>query len=119
MKSNHLEFKRELNDGFKQDAIAFLNYRDGGVMEALALEQKMTVETQDKTLVEMQGKTPDKILQVLKANPQITLAGVAEAIAKSLSAVERASSKLVKAGKLKRVGSPKGGHWQVLEDGNE
>ena len=83
--------------------------------EALALEQKTTV----KTLVEMQGKTPDKILQVLRANPKLTLAEVAEAIAKSLSAVERASSKLVKAGKLKRVGSPKGGYWQVLEDGNE
>jgi len=87
--------------------------------EALALEQKIMVETQNKTLVEMQGKTPDKILQVLKTNPQLTLGEVAEAIAKSLSAVERASSKLVKAGKLKRVGSPKGGYWQVLEDGNE
>ena len=39
---------------------------------------------------------------------------VATKIEKSLSAVERASAKLVKDGKLRYVGPQKGGHWEVL-----
>jgi len=59
-------------------------------------------------------KTPVKILDYLRKNPNDTLADVASAIGKSLSAVERASSKLVKEGKLRFVGPAKGGHWEVL-----
>jgi ATP-dependent DNA helicase RecG len=52
---------------------------------------------------------------MLKDNPQMTLAEVASLIGKSVSAVERASAKLVKSGRLKRVGPAKGGHWEVLQ----
>ena len=61
------------------------------------------------------GKTPGKILEMLKDNPQMTLAEVASLIGRSVSAVERASAKLVKSGRLKRVGPAKGGHWAVLQ----
>lgn len=72
-------------------------------------------KTPVKTLVKAPVKTPELILQTLKASPHMTLAEVADAIGKSLSAAERASAKLVKAGKLKYVGPRKGGHWEVLE----
>jgi ATP-dependent DNA helicase RecG len=52
----------------------------------------------------------------LKENPQMTFAEVGEVLGKSLSAVERASSKLTKAGLLKYVGPQKGGHWETIED---
>ena len=60
-------------------------------------------------------KTPEKILRRLGANPQMTLAEVADNIGKSASAVERAAAKLVKSGRLKRIGPQKGGHWDVTE----
>jgi ATP-dependent DNA helicase RecG len=59
-------------------------------------------------------KTPDLILACLRANPDRTLAEVAREIGKSQSAVERASAKLVKAGKLRHVGPQKGGHWEAI-----
>lgn len=43
-------------------------------------------------------KTPERILQLLEANPAMTLADVAAEIEKTLRAVELASSKLVKGG---------------------
>ncbi|MBU4140035.1 MAG: winged helix-turn-helix domain-containing protein [Euryarchaeota archaeon] len=52
---------------------------------------------------------------MLDEKPEMTLAEVASKIGKSLSAVERASSKLVKAGRLRFVGPKKGGHWEVIE----
>ncbi len=72
-------------------------------------------KTQVETQVETQVKTPDQILRMLDEKPEMTLAEVAQKIGKSLSAVERASSKLVKAGRLRYVGPKKGGHWEVKE----
>jgi ATP-dependent DNA helicase RecG len=45
----------------------------------------------------------------------MTLTEVAARLSKSVSAVERASAKLVTQGKLKYVGPKKGGHWEVTE----
>lgn len=60
-------------------------------------------------------KTPAKILVLLEDRPSMTLAEVAAQIGLSRRAVELASSKLVKAGRLRYVGLQKGGHWEVLK----
>ncbi|MFM9972576.1 MAG: ATP-binding protein [Burkholderiales bacterium] len=72
------------------------------------------VETRVETPVETRVKTPVKILQQLKANPKMTLAELADAIGLSLSAVERASSNLVKSGQLRYVGPKRTGHWEIV-----
>lgn len=54
------------------------------------------------------------IVEKIKENPSLSLAEIAEMINKSLRAVERASLKLVKEGKIKHVGPKKGGHWEVI-----
>ena len=80
---------------------------------------KTRVETQTpvETPVETQTRveTPDRILELLGANPEMTLGEVANAINRSLTAVERASAKLVKERRLRHVGPRKGGHWEVLQ----
>lgn len=76
---------------------------------------KSPVEAQVKMQVKTRVKTPVKILQLLQTHPEMTLAEVAETIGKSLSAVERASSKLVKEGLLRHVGPQKGGRWEVTK----
>lgn len=73
------------------------------------------VETAVKTTVKTAVKTPVKILRLLEANPSLTLAEVAAEIELSLRAVELASSKLVKEGRLRHVGPQKGGHWEILK----
>ena len=75
---------------------------------------KTPVETPVETLVKTRAKTPEKILEALGARPDLTLAELAKSIGKSVSAVERASAKLVKEGRLKYMGPQKGGHWEVL-----
>lgn len=72
-------------------------------------------ETRVETRVKTRLKTSQLILETLAENPTMTLAELAERIEKSVSAVERASAKLVKEGKLRYVGPQKGGHWQVLK----
>jgi ATP-dependent DNA helicase RecG len=75
------------------------------------LGDSVEAEGLEKTTVE----TPDQILRMLDEKPDMTLAQVASKIGKSLRAVERASSKLVKVGRLRFVGPKKGGHWEVIE----
>ena len=89
--------------------------------EALAesipqVSEKMSEKTRVETPVETRVETPVEIIRLLKNNPCMTLAEVAAAIQKSTSAVERASSKLVAAGRLRHVGPKKGGHWEVLPE---
>ncbi len=82
-----------------------------GYKTAVETPVKTTVETPVKTT----AKTPVRILEYLSGHPDATLAETAEAIGKSLRAVERASSKLVKDGRLRFVGPQKGGRWEVIQ----
>jgi len=75
---------------------------------------KTPVET-GETPVETPVKTPDRIIELLRANPQMTMAEVAEQIGKSRRAVERATTKLVADGRLRYVGPRKSGYWETLE----
>lgn len=77
---------------------------------AEAAGEKTPVETPVKTPV----KTPEQILATLAADPELTLAALATSVGKSLSAVERATAKLVKEVKIRFVGPRKGGNWEVL-----
>ncbi len=74
-----------------------------------------SVKTSVKASVKASVKTSVKLLELLSENPQMTLAEAAQIIGKSVRAIELASAKLVKQGKLKHVGPQKGGHWEVLE----
>jgi len=53
-------------------------------------------------------------MELLQANPYLTLVEVATEMGKSKSAVELASAKLVKDGLIKYVGPQKGGHRETL-----
>ncbi len=60
-------------------------------------------------------KTSVKILELLAANPAMTMAEIASIVGKTVRAIEMASSKLIKEGKLRRIGPDKGGHWEVVK----
>jgi ATP-dependent DNA helicase RecG len=76
---------------------------------------RATVETLGKTLGKTLEKTPTRILELLRKNPDLTVAEIAVAISKSQSAVQRSILKLQVEGKLRRAGSRKIGHWEVLK----
>ena len=78
-------------------------------------EDSVTSPSPSETRVEMRVETPQLILRTLAENPSMTLIELAEKIKKSVSTVERVSTRPVKEGKLRRVGPRKGGHWQVLK----
>jgi predicted HTH transcriptional regulator len=59
-------------------------------------------------------KTVEKILELIGSNPSITQKELMEKTGLTRRGVEWNLSKLKERGKLKRVGSDKGGHWEVV-----
>ena len=80
-------------------------------------EEETRVETRVETPGEEETRveTSDRVMELLREDPCLTLAEIADRIGKSVSAVERASAKLTNEGRLRRVGPRKGGHWEVLK----
>ncbi|GAB58775.1 Fic family protein [Rheinheimera nanhaiensis] len=115
IKHQQADYYRLLNQADKTaDCSEFIVFLLESIKTALLQAIQTEQSTLSKTLVKTQAKTPVKILELLSAQPELTLAEIAIHIGKSVSAVERAAAKLQREGKLKFIGPRKGGHWQVL-----
>jgi len=75
--------------------------------------------TSGKASGKTSGKTSGMILDMIRQQPEITIPEIAEALGKTPRAVEMQVAKLKKSGKLQRIGPAKGGHWKVMEGGDE
>jgi ATP-dependent DNA helicase RecG len=71
--------------------------------------------TTPKTMVKIRVKTRVKIISLIKENPLITIPKLAEKIGLTVKGIEWNIKKLKEDGKLKRVGPPKGGYWEIVE----
>ena len=67
-----------------------------------------------KSSGESSGKTPERILAIIRGNAQITLPEIALRLGLTERAVEKQVRKLREQRVIARVGSAKGGHWEVL-----
>jgi len=66
-------------------------------------------------LVEKLADSQKKILWLTSENPRISKRDLSERIGISTTAIDKNIQMLKQKGLLKRVGSAKGGHWQVIE----
>jgi predicted HTH transcriptional regulator len=100
------------------DCSNFIEFILTAIEESLreAINPQHHTKTPGKTLVKTPGKTPDVILSLLRDAPELSIPQLAASLGKSQSAIERAIRKLREAGRLKRIGPDKGGHWQVLDE---
>lgn len=78
-------------------------------------DSSVDAEDVDGTSVKTSVKTSVMILRLLGENPEMTLLEVASRLGRTVRAIELASSKLVKQGRLRHVGPQWGGRWEVLE----
>lgn len=87
-------------------------FTEGDVFEIIIpLSQKTSEEKSEK----VSGKTPEKIIALLKEDNKRTAKELSEIIGISDRAVEKQIAKLQEQGKLIRVGSDKAGHWKVMD----
>ena len=77
--------------------------------DIIAFEESMGNEPE----AENQLKTADRILTLLKENPQYTARELAGAIGISAKGIEKQLSKLKLEGRIRRVGPARGGYWEI------
>lgn len=73
-----------------------------------------TTEKTTEKLPDTTEKTAEKIISLMRDNPKITTAQLAEKTGLSIDGINYNIRKLKKANKIVRVGGDKGGHWEVL-----
>ena len=73
-------------------------------------------ETDPGLTTKTSKKTSEKIVRLLLADKEITIADLALAIGVTARSVERNIQKLQSAGRIRRVGPDKGGWWEVEEN---
>ncbi len=64
--------------------------------------------------VQMSGETPLAVIRALQQNPELTIPMLATQLGLSSRTIERHLQKLQQQGVVKRIGSTKGGYWQVV-----
>ncbi|MBP5787553.1 MAG: Fic family protein [Kiritimatiellae bacterium] len=79
------------------------------VLETKGEEGKMAGESAQKS----RQKSDQKIADLMRERPEITIAELAEATGLSASGVKKNIRKLKDANRIRRVGPDKGGHWEV------
>ena len=78
-----------------------------------------TTEGLGERLGERLGETRAAIVQAMRANPQITITQLADLLKLSATAIENNLRILKAQGYVRRIGSARGGHWEVRLDEHE
>jgi ATP-dependent DNA helicase RecG len=64
-------------------------------------------------------KTEDQIIEFLRQDASITTEELGKAIGVSKRAVLKQVDKLKEQGRLRRIGPPRGGHWEIVDKSDE
>jgi ATP-dependent DNA helicase RecG len=98
------------------------SYRDGFVltiarpsMEKSGDSGEMPGKTEGKTEGKTIGRAGQRIIRLIKKNPQITVPEMAMNLGVTESAVEKQIRKLREQEIIGRIGPAKGGHWEILK----
>ncbi len=97
------------------EATPFVEFMLRALQQALAdaIAAEGSVQGSEESSEESSEAKP--LLRLLKAHPGLTAKQAAERLGLSPRAVEKQLAALKAAGRLRRIGPNKGGHWQVVE----
>ena len=115
IKEHQQQYYQALEQADQQaDSTPFIRFMLSVIAQTLAQNAPVNAPVSAPVNIELSGlKTPDAIVALLTANPELTRQQLADAIGKDLRTIARALAKLQHAGKITRIGSDKTGHWEV------
>ena len=71
------------------------------------------VEFKNRVSEKSSEKSSEKILALMRDNPQVTTLEIAESVGITTRAIEKQIAKLKDKGFIERIGPDRGGHWVV------
>lgn len=88
---------------------------DSKVTENYPGNNRKTTQKTTENYPENDQKTTQKILESIKSNPKISRKGLAEICGISSNGIKWQLKQLQAKGRIRRIGSDRGGHWEVIE----
>ena len=79
------------------------------------VDSQNEVERKTSNSGEKNKGSREKILELLRENPKLTTASLAQAVGISSKGVDKQLAHLKREGLLRRIGPDKGGHWEVVD----
>jgi len=117
IKDNQQQYYQALEQADQQaDSTPFIHFMLSVIAQALAQNAPVNAPASAPVNepIHITGlKTPEAIVTLLTANPELTRQQLADAIGKDIRTIGRALAALRQAGKIRRIGSDKTGHWEV------
>jgi ATP-dependent DNA helicase RecG len=107
--------KPVFNTAFGGLQIEFIPKQEDLENEGEKVSEKMREKMREKMSEKMREKTSDKILGLIKNNPEITIESMVDQTGKSHSTVERNLQNLQRDNKIERIGPARGGYWKVID----
>jgi Fic family protein len=95
------------------DLSIFRRYMQRVVERQLTHEIELYQKNFAEYLPSESGRTSEKIIALLRENPRHTTRTLAAAVGITVKGIEKQLARLKASGKIARIGSAKGGHWQV------
>ena len=102
---------RELTEGVRGQKKVV---RKGGKKTTRKSGLKSSLKSGLKSGLKNIYKTDALLLALIKANRDLTIQRMQEGLGMSRSGIKKALARLRAAGRLRRVGPDKGGHWEVI-----
>ena len=92
-----------------------VNSKDGETVEKTGETVEKTGETVEKTVGKTVEKTAEKLIGIIKSNPKVTIKELSSLLNITRRGVEEQIKSLKDKGIIRRVGSAKGGYWEILQ----
>lgn len=91
------------------NSIIFITFMLRCILQTIKEQQKVT----DKVAYKVTDKSEDKLLNIIRATPAITIPQLMQMLSLSDSGVRKILRRLQQQGRIVRIGANKNGYWQV------
>ncbi len=113
MNKNELDIILKEGEGYK------IEFKENIQNDSLKTMEETVEKTTPKTREKTRGKTREKIIRLISKNPYITTEELSEKTGLTIKGIEWNIKKLKNENLLKRIGSKKGGYWQIINNNLE
>lgn len=97
------------------NSTVFIDFMLRCILQTIQEQQKVTDKVTDKETDKVTDKSENKILDLIRKNPSVTIPEMMQKLSLSDSGIRKILRKLQQEGRVARIGANKNGHWEIIK----